>query len=54
MKACELPEKQYAYVRNLLSGMVEDDLIHRTRQGKYSATVRGMVRNRTDDDEPPF
>jgi len=40
MKAGGFPEQKYAYVRNMLVALVKDDLIHRTRQGRYSATVR--------------
>lgn len=40
MKAAHFEDHKYAYVRNLLVSLVKDDLIHRTRQGRYSATVR--------------
>jgi len=40
MKAAGFKEEKYAYVRNLLVSLVKDDFIHRTRQGRYSATVR--------------
>lgn len=40
MKAAGFKEDKYAYVRNLLVSLVKDDLIHRTKQGRYSATVR--------------
>lgn len=41
MKGAGFPEHKYAYVRNVLVTLVKDDFIHRTRQGRYSATVRG-------------
>lgn len=41
MKAADFPEHKYAYVRNVLVTLVKDDFIHRTKQGRYSATVRG-------------
>jgi hypothetical protein len=40
MKAASFKEEKYAYVRNLLVSLVKDDFIHRTKQGRYSATVR--------------
>jgi len=42
MKAADFPEAKYAYVRKLLMTMVADDLIHRARQGRYSATLRAI------------
>jgi hypothetical protein len=41
MKAAGFKEEKYAYVRNMLVSLVKDDFIHRTKQGRYSATVRG-------------
>jgi len=41
MKAGDFAEHKYAYVRNVLVTLVKDDFIHRTKQGRYSATVRG-------------
>lgn len=51
MKACDFPESKYGYVRKLLVAMVADDLIHRTRHGKYSATIRGSLEMADDDEE---
>ena len=41
MKAGDFAESKYAYIRNVLVTLVKDDFIHRTKQGRYSATVRG-------------
>ena len=41
MKSGDFVESKYAYVRNVLVTLVKDDFIHRTKQGRYSATVRG-------------
>jgi hypothetical protein len=41
MKGAGFDERKYAYVRNVLVTLVKDDFIHRTKQGRYSATVRG-------------
>lgn len=54
LKAAEFPDAKYGYVRKLLVSMVKDDLIHRARQGKYSATVRAVQEMVTEDDAPPF
>ena len=57
MKAVDFPEQKYAYARKLLMTMVKDDLIHRTRQGRYSATIRAAVEMELDDEkneQPPF
>lgn len=43
MRATEFKEDRYAYVRKLLFTMVNDDLIHRTRRGHYSVTLRGSI-----------
>jgi AAA domain len=41
MKGAGFDDRKYAYVRNVLVTLVKDDFIHRTKQGRYSATVRG-------------
>jgi hypothetical protein len=43
LKAASFPEAKYGYLRKLLVMMVKEDLIHRTRHGKYSATIRGVA-----------
>jgi hypothetical protein len=41
LKCCEMSEKHYGYLRKLLMTMVQDDLIHRTKRGYYTATLSG-------------
>lgn len=56
-KAANWPETKYAYIRHLLVAMVKDDMIHRTRYGKYSATIRAtteMMLESDDNDIVPF
>ncbi len=43
LRAGDFKTEQYGYLRKLCSMMVKEDLIHRTRYGKYSATVRGSI-----------
>jgi len=52
MRAADFPVEKYAYVRKLLMLMVNDDLIHRTRRGHYSVTLRGSI-EMGDMDAPP-
>jgi hypothetical protein len=51
LKAGEFPEAKYGYLRKLLVVMVQEDLIHRTRHGKYSATIRGVAEMDVEDDQ---
>lgn len=56
-KAGDFPDAKYAYLRKLLMTMVKEDLIHRTRHGRYSATIRGeldMGPESEDNDALPF
>lgn len=50
LKAGSFPDTKYGYLRKLLVMMVKEDLIHRTRHGKYSATIRGVAEFVPDDD----
>jgi RecA-family ATPase len=43
LRGGDFKQEQYGYLRKLLVTMVKEDLIHRTRHGKYSATLRGSV-----------
>lgn len=54
LKACDMPESKYGYLRKLLVMMYKDDLIHRTKHGKYSATIRGVAELAENDDDVPF
>lgn len=54
MKAADAPESKYGYYRKLLMAMTKDDLVHRTRHGKYSATVLSSYDDESSDDEEPF
>jgi len=55
MKAASFPEAKYGYLRKLLLTMVSEDLIHRTRRGHYSATVRGIEEMvPSDENDVPF
>jgi AAA domain len=51
LKAADFPDAKYGYVRKLLVTMVKEDLIHRTRHGKYSATVRAAEEMDLDVEE---
>jgi hypothetical protein len=56
-KAAEWGENKYGYLRHLLVAMVKDDMIHHTRYGKYSATIRAtqeMMPESDDNDAVPF
>ena len=56
-KACGWPPEKYAYLRHMLGSLVKEDLIHRARYGKYSATIRGSLEMgpmSEDNDEVPF
>lgn len=56
LKACEFGEARYGYLRKLLVAMVQEDLIHRTKRGQYSATIRAALEMEVADydDRPPF
>jgi hypothetical protein len=59
LRAGDFKTEQYGYLRKLCSIMVKEDLIHRTRYGKYSATVRGSIEmgdmaEENDDDRIVF
>jgi hypothetical protein len=43
LRGGDFKAEQYGYLRKLLVTMVKEDLIHRTRYGKYSATIRGSL-----------
>lgn len=43
LRAGDFKPEQYGYLRKLLVTMVKEDLIHRTRHGRYSATIRGSL-----------
>jgi RecA-family ATPase len=56
-KAANWKEDKYHYIRNMLVAMVKDDMIHRTKYGKYSATIRAtqeMMPESDDNDTVPF
>lgn len=56
-KAANWKEDKYHYIRNMLVAMVKDDMIHRTKYGKYSATIRAtqeMMPESDDNDYVPF
>jgi hypothetical protein len=56
-KAANWKEDKYHYIRNMLVAMVKDDMIHRTKYGKYSATIRAtqeMMPESDDNDAVPF
>jgi len=48
LKAAGFADARYGYVRKLLVTMVQEDLIHRARHGKYSATVRAVQEAEVD------
>jgi AAA domain len=50
LRGGDFKQEQYGYLRKLLVTMVKEDLIHRTRQGRYSATLRGSVEMGDMDD----
>jgi hypothetical protein len=54
VKAASFPDIKYGYVRKLLVAMVNEDLIHRARHGKYSATVRAVKEMEADDAEDAY
>jgi len=58
MQACGMPEKVYDATRQTLVRLVEEDMIHRTKRGAYSATMRGKVEmtcsGSDDDSSMPF
>jgi hypothetical protein len=54
LKAAGFLDNKYGYVRKLLVQMVKDDLIHRARHGKYSATVRAVQEFDVDEDEERY
>lgn len=55
LRAAEMPDERYGYLRKLLMIMVQEDLLHRTRRGNYAATLRGTKEYATpseyDDDD---
>jgi len=54
-RSAGFPENKYGYVRKLLVTMVKDDLIHHSRHGKYSATIRGTQEMAPEfDQDVPF
>lgn len=56
-KGCNFADAQYGYLRKLLSVMVKEDLVHRAKHGKYSATIRGALEmgDPSEDQDPvPF
>jgi predicted transcriptional regulator len=52
MKAADFGPEKYAYVRKMLMMMVQDDLIHRTKRGHYSVTLRGSIEMSDGLDDP--
>ena len=51
LRAAEMPEVKYGYLRKLLVAMVKDDMIHRTKRGNYTATIRGAREFVLDDED---
>jgi hypothetical protein len=50
LRGGDFKAEQYGYLRKLLVTMVKEDLIHRTRYGRYSATIRGSMEMGDMDD----
>jgi hypothetical protein len=49
-KGCDFPDSKYGHLRKMLTIMTKEDLVHRARHGKYSATVRGALEMAGEED----
>lgn len=51
LRAADMPEAKYGYLRKLLVTMVKEDMIHRTKRGNYTATIRGAREFAVEDED---